>query len=79
MTGLPVDIYIDDDVQTKVVHTPASIPIHWQEEVKADLYRDEAPQGFLSSGDGYNCLFIFSDFECKELCFDHIQFFMIKK
>ena len=42
MAGPPVEIHLSDDVKPKAVHTPASIPIHGQEQVKADLLRDEA-------------------------------------
>ena len=43
MAGPEVQIHIDDNVQPKACHTPASIPIHWQEQVHADLLREEAP------------------------------------
>ena len=42
MTGPPVEIHIDTDAVPKVCHTPAPVPLHWQEQVKADLERDEA-------------------------------------
>ena len=42
MAGPPVEIHLNDDVKPKAVHTPASIPIHWHEQTKADLLRDEA-------------------------------------
>lgn len=42
MTGPPVEIHLKDDVHPKAVHTPAPIPVHWQEQVHADLLRDEA-------------------------------------
>jgi len=42
MAGPPVEIHLRGDVHPKAVHTPAPIPIHWQEQVKADLVRDEA-------------------------------------
>ena len=42
MAGPPVEIHLKGDVHPKAVHTPAPIPIHWQEQVKADLVRDEA-------------------------------------
>ena len=42
MVGPPVDIHISDGVTPKAVHTPSPVPIHWQEQVKTDLLRDEA-------------------------------------
>ena len=42
MTGPPVEVHLKNDVQPKAVHTPAPIPVHWQEQVLADLLRDEA-------------------------------------
>ena len=42
MVGPPVEIHISDDAVPKAVHTPAPVPIHWQDQVKADLLRDEA-------------------------------------
>ena len=42
MAGPPVEIHLEDGVIPKAVHTSAPIPIHWQEQVHADLLRDEA-------------------------------------
>ena len=42
MTGPPVEIHIKPDAVPKAVHTPATIPIHWQKQVQEDLHRDEA-------------------------------------
>ena len=42
MTGPPISIHIDPDTKPIAVHTPASIPIHWQEEVKQQLDADVA-------------------------------------
>ncbi len=42
MSGPPVEIHLMDDATPKAVHTPASVPIHWQEQVQRDLLRDEA-------------------------------------
>ena len=32
--------FVDPEVKPVAVHTPATIPIHFKEEVKADLDRD---------------------------------------
>ena len=42
MDGPPIKIHIDKYVKPKACHTPAPIPIHWQEKVHVDLLRDEA-------------------------------------
>ena len=42
MSGPPVEIHVDPDAITKACHTPAKIPIHWQQQVHDDLLRDEA-------------------------------------
>ena len=42
MAGPFVEIYINPTAMPKACHTPASIPIHWQEKVHQDLLRDEA-------------------------------------
>ena len=42
MSGPAIQIHIDETAKPKASHTPASIPIHWQEQVHADLLRDEA-------------------------------------
>ena len=42
MTGPPVEIHVKPDATPKAVHTPASIPVHWQKQVHEDLLRDEA-------------------------------------
>lgn len=42
MTGPPLEIHLDDGAIPKACHTPATIPLHWQQQVKADLDRDEA-------------------------------------
>ena len=40
--GPPIKIHMDAGAQPKSCHTPHSIPIHWQEQVCADLLTDEA-------------------------------------
>ena len=42
MRGPPVEIHLDENATPKAVHTPALVPVHWQERVHADLLRDEA-------------------------------------
>ena len=42
MTGPPVEIHLDPKAVPRVCHTPATVPLHWQEKVKADLERDVA-------------------------------------
>ncbi len=40
MAGPPLSLSIDPTAVPKPCHTPISIPIHWQDEVKAGLDRD---------------------------------------
>ena len=42
MTGPPVEIHVDESAEPRVCHKPAPIPLHWQQQVKDDLLRDEA-------------------------------------
>ena len=42
MSGPPVEIHVDPDAQPRVCHTPAQIPLHWQEQVEEDIQRDVA-------------------------------------
>ena len=42
MEGPPIEIHIDPEATPKASHTPASVPLHWQEKVYEDLLRDEA-------------------------------------
>jgi hypothetical protein len=42
MEGPPVEIHIDESATPKTCHTPANIPLHWQQRVYDDLMRDEA-------------------------------------
>ena len=46
MTGPPAEIHLEDDAIPKAVTTPATVPIHWQKQVEADILRDE-PLGVL--------------------------------
>ena len=42
MSGPPIKIHIDENAKPRACHTPASVPLHWQADVRADLLRDEA-------------------------------------
>ena len=42
MTGPPIEIHVDPHAKSVACHTPAPIPLHWQEKVREDLLRDEA-------------------------------------
>ncbi len=42
MSGPPIEIHVDESATPKAYHTAAPIPLHWQEQVKKDLLRDEA-------------------------------------
>ena len=42
MEGPPVEIHVDPGATPKACHTPATIPLHWQQRVHVDLLRDEA-------------------------------------
>ena len=42
MAGPPVEIHLKEGATPKAVHTPALIPVHWQERVHQDFLRDEA-------------------------------------
>ena len=42
MAGPPVEIHVYPTATPKACHTPANIPIHWQQKVYEDLLRDEA-------------------------------------
>ena len=42
MHGPPVEIHLQDGVKPLACHKAASVPLHWQEKVHADLKRDEA-------------------------------------
>ena len=42
MSGPPMEIHIDESATPKVCHTPATVPLHWQQRVYEDLLRDEA-------------------------------------
>ena len=42
MEGPPVEIHVDPSAPPKACHTPATVPIHWQQRVYDDLLRDEA-------------------------------------
>ena len=38
----PIEIHVDPSAKLVAVHTPASIPLHWQDKVHENLLRDEA-------------------------------------
>ena len=42
MAGPPVEIHLDPSAIPRACHTPANVPLHWQEAVHNDLLRDEA-------------------------------------
>lgn len=42
MEGPPIAIHVDPAATPKACHTPANIPLHWQQWVYDDLLRDEA-------------------------------------
>ncbi|KAK4317363.1 hypothetical protein Pmani_011526 [Petrolisthes manimaculis] len=42
MTGPPIEIRVDPDVQPVVTRRPPNVPVHWQEEVSEQLKRDVA-------------------------------------
>ena len=42
MEGPPVCIMVDPKASPVTIHTPISVPLHWQKQVKADLDRDIA-------------------------------------
>ncbi|RDH89254.1 MAG: hypothetical protein DIZ77_16200 [endosymbiont of Seepiophila jonesi] len=42
MEGPPVRIMVNSNASPVTIHTPISVPLHWQEQVKADLDRDIA-------------------------------------
>ena len=41
MSGPEVQIHVDGEAKPKASHTPATIPIHWQDRIHSDLLRDE--------------------------------------
>ena len=42
MTGPPVEIHLKKNATPVACHKAASIPLHWQDQVRAELERDEA-------------------------------------
>ena len=42
MMGPPIEIHIDEASTPRICHTPAPVPMHWQQKVHEDLLRDEA-------------------------------------
>ena len=42
MEGPPIEIHVDPAATPKACHTPATVPLHWQQKVHDDLLRDEA-------------------------------------
>lgn len=41
MAGPPIEIHVDPSAKPVASHTPATIPLHWQDQVHRDLLRDE--------------------------------------
>ena len=41
MEGPPIEIHVDPDAPPKACHSPAPVPLHWQQKVYEDLLRDE--------------------------------------
>ena len=41
MSGPPLEIHLEENAKPRACHTPAHVPIHWQQQVEADLLRDE--------------------------------------
>ena len=42
MAGPPISIHISQSAEPRVNNTPSTVALHWQEQVKADIKRDEA-------------------------------------
>ena len=42
MTGPPVEIHLKEDAKPVARHKAIPVPIHWQEQVRQDLFRDES-------------------------------------
>ncbi|CAB4035906.1 Hypothetical predicted protein [Paramuricea clavata] len=42
MEGPSIEMHVDATATPKACHTPANIPLHWQQQVHDDLLRDEA-------------------------------------
>ena len=42
MAGPPVEIHVEDGAPPRICHTAAPVPLHWQQQVREDLFRDEA-------------------------------------
>ena len=42
VTGPPLELHVDPDAQSQPAHTPAMIPLHWQEKVEKQLEDDVA-------------------------------------
>ena len=42
MSGPDIQIHVDENATPKACHTPASIPIHWKDQVHAQLLCDES-------------------------------------
>ena len=42
MDGPPLELHVDPNVKPYAAHIPASVPAHWEKQVKKDLNRDVA-------------------------------------
>ena len=40
MEGPPLEIHLDPAAKPRYVSTPSTVPLHWQDKVKADIDRD---------------------------------------
>ena len=40
MSGPPLEIHLDPNAAPRYTSTPSTVPLHWQEKVKADIDRD---------------------------------------
>ena len=40
MEGPPLEIHLDPNACPRYVSTPSTVPLHWQDKVKADIDRD---------------------------------------
>ena len=42
MHGPPLELHTDPNVKPQTIYTPASVPVHWKEQVEKDIRRDVA-------------------------------------
>ena len=41
MSGPPLETHLEEDALPRACNSLAEMPIHWQQQVEADLFRDE--------------------------------------